>query len=175
MTRHTFRIAILCACKDSTYFDIQSDNYSLDIYTALRPVKLFNDNCPVIAHPPCAQWSRLKNSARIDLVEKQLAYDCWKLVRRNGGILEHPNGSQFMREFVGYSNCQRIHQSDFGFAAKKDTLLYLNKVKLQPAQLPVELPSSKVCEMSVAQRSRSTLEFNKWLCDSVYQSFCKPI
>jgi len=170
-----FKIAILCAARDSSYFDIPSDIYELDIYTIQRPLKYFSDSIPVIAHPPCAQWSRLHKSANYNAAEKQLAFDCFHLVRKNGGILEHPHGSHFMREVIGYDNCQQVNQSWFGFKARKSTLLYMNKVKLLGAQLSSELPSTTVTEMLSDERARSTIQFNKWLCDSVYNSFCIPI
>lgn len=170
-----FKIAILCAAHDSTYFDIVSPHYELDIYTSARPTKLFNDNVPVICHPPCAQWSRLRKSSKYNAEEKQLAYDCFRHVRRNGGIFEHPHGSQFMREIIGYDNCHSVQQSWFGFDARKSTLLYLNRVTLQPGALSFSLPSTTVCDMLPGERSRSTLAFNKWLCDSVYSSFCIPL
>jgi hypothetical protein len=170
-----FKIAILCAAEDSTYFDIQSDSYELDIYTSGRPIKFFDDRLPVICHPPCRYWSRMRGMCVVDEKEKQLAFDCFKWVRRNGGILEHPHGSLFMREIIGYENCQSFHQSWFGFGARKSTLLYCSKVKLLPSALSFNLPSTRVNEMSAGERSHSTLEFNKWLCDSVYNSFCIPV
>lgn len=169
-----FKIAILCAARDSTYFDIKSDSYELDIYTIDRPMRLFSDSIPVITHPPCNQWSRTRHGCRVDEKEKKLAFECFKFVRKNGGILEHPHGSQFMREFIGYPNCQQVNQSWFGFTARKSTVLYVNKVKLLSAPLILNIPSSTVCDMSPGQRSRSTLLFNQWLCDSVYHSFCTP-
>lgn len=169
-----FKIAILCAAQDSTYFEIDSPFYELDIYTVERPLKLFYDSCPVICHPPCAQWSSLRAMSNYNESELNLVYDCFRWVRKNGGIIEHPNGSKFMREFIGYDNCQRVNQSWFGFPATKETLLYTNRVKLSPVPLSPIIPTGKVCAMYAPLRSRSTVEFNKWLCDSVYFSNVAP-
>ncbi len=165
------RIAILCADKLSEYYNVKVQGVTLDIYTQERDMLNFNFDAPVIAHPPCAQWSRLRTFAKHDSEVKALAFLCKLAVDKCGGIVEHPHGSLFMRKHIGYGKCISVNQHWFGFRAKKSTLLYCNKVTLLSHPLSFDLPTcNNISHANKCVRSRSTLEFNTWLVESVYNS-----
>jgi len=84
-------ISILCAANKSNYYKIPN----LDIWNKERNAYNFTSSQPVICHPPCAQWSRMRSFSKDCPVEKALAEFCYLQVIKNGGILEHPAGSSF--------------------------------------------------------------------------------
>jgi hypothetical protein len=79
-------VSVLFARKDSVYKAIPGT----DVYDIDRDARNYNGNFPVVAHPPCRAWGRLKGFAKPRPDEKQLAFFAIDQVRRNGGILEHP-------------------------------------------------------------------------------------
>lgn len=160
-------IAILCADERSNYHALPG----LDIYTRSRDAYTFSGRIPVIAHPPCQQWSRLKAFARENRSEKELAAFCFEQVNKNGGILEHPHGSSFFK-YIGADRKKMfsVDQSWYGFPARKRTILYCSGVQLLPSMLSFDIPPKKVHQMSYSMRSRSTTEFCEWLINSIRQS-----
>lgn len=88
------QIAVLCAEPDGIYSHFQD----VDIWDESRDARGYDLALPVVAHPPCARWSRLapwveamRGIPKHDdggLFEAVLGH-----VRRCGGILEHPAGS----------------------------------------------------------------------------------
>lgn len=105
-----------------------------DCYDEKRDALTFSGHQAVIAHPPCRLWSRLRQFSTAPIQEKELAIWAINLVRKNGGILEHPAGSSlfsFMNiprdgsydEFGGF--ILSIHQHWFGYPARKKTYLYI--------------------------------------------------
>lgn len=126
-------ITVLCVRKDSIYKKLGCDCYDRE-----RDMNTWSGGNGIIAHPPCAQWGRFKGQATMNAEEKQLAITCADLVRKNGGIIEHPAVSALFGypssetvlpmpglkdEWGGYSIC--INQSWFGHRALKKTLLYI--------------------------------------------------
>jgi hypothetical protein len=114
----------------------------------MRNALHFEGGCPVVAHPPCAQWGGLRHMARKDPQEKSLALFAVSRVRHFGGVLEHPKGSTLwtteeipvpgggIDAYGGYTI--EIDQWDFGHVANKPTWLYI--VGCTPAQLPTMPP-----------------------------------
>lgn len=84
-------ISILCVAARSNYFSIPD----LDLWPEKRDAYLFTSSDKVIAHPPCAQWSRLRRFSKEDARSKELAVFCFDKVNSNGGVFEHPMGSSF--------------------------------------------------------------------------------
>ena len=107
-----------------------------DCWTKKRDVTNFCDMSPVIAHPPCRLWGRLRSLSTADKSEKLLAVSSVAHIRVFGGVLEHPAGSKLWSEcglpipgqgydiFGGFSIS--INQSWFGYPAVKNTWLYIN-------------------------------------------------
>lgn len=164
-------IAVLGVCSRSTYHEIDIPGVRLHLFDKERDMLTFDFNMPVIAHPPCNQWSRLRKFSKEDETEKALAFWCLLAVNRCGGILEHPHGSSFMRTHIGYGKCNSVNQSWFGFPSRKPTLLYCKNVRLLSSPLSFDLPKySNVSNQFSKMRSRSTLQFNTWLVESVARS-----
>ena len=104
-----------------------------DAYDAKRNALSYSGSLPVVAHPPCrawgvmahmsfrnADWSIDDKSIKARENEKKLAVYSVDVVRKNGGVLEHPSGSklfgsiipnvdEFPDEFGGLS---RVRQDD---------------------------------------------------------------
>lgn len=132
-------VAVLFARSDSVY----KQDSSLDVYDIERDARNWPGGCPVVAHPPCRAWGRLRKFAKPRPDEKSLALFAVDKVRRFGGVLEHPEGSTlwqaknlpgpgFRDEFGGWT--LPIFQQWFGHRAEKATLLYI--VGIEPAQIP---------------------------------------
>lgn len=123
-------ITAACVRTDSAYYHIPG----VVPWDKRRDFRKCQDNYPVIAHPPCAQWGRTAPLANKNMSQKSLALLCLQEVRRCGGILEHPKDSSLW-EFAGIPDGGRrdqfgglritIDQYDYGHEARKLTTLYL--------------------------------------------------
>lgn len=108
----------------------------IDVWDEERDARRYLGTDPVVAHPPCGPWGRLRHLSRGD------AADCAPIavgqVRRFGGVLEHPAGSLLWRYadlplpgapadgWGGYTvECAQV---DWGHVARKRTWLYLVRV-----------------------------------------------
>jgi len=132
-------VAVLFARADSCYKKLPG----VDVWDAERDARRWPGGCPVVAHPPCRAWGRLRHFAKPRPDEKALALFAVDQVRRFGGVLEHPEGSTLWAaaglpapgrrdEFGGWT--LPIAQHWFGHRAEKLTLLYI--VGCAPAQVP---------------------------------------
>jgi hypothetical protein len=116
----------------------------VDVFDADRDARTWAGGVPVVAHPPCRAWGRLRTFAKPRPDEKALAFFAIAQVRAFGGVLEHPAGSTLWQAaglpmpgrgrdaFGGWT--LGINQSDFGHRAEKATMLYI--VGLDHEQLP---------------------------------------
>ncbi len=62
-----------------------------------RDARAYAGPWPVVAHPPCGPWGRLRFLSRHQ--DPTCAPHALEMVRRFGGVLEHPQGSQLWRAF----------------------------------------------------------------------------
>lgn len=133
------QIAVLFARRDSVYKSIPG----CDVYDIDRDARTFDGTAPVVAHPPCRAWGRLRAFAKPRPDEKQLAFFAVDLVRRNGGVLEHPATSTLWAaaglplgsardEWGGFT--LSVDQFWWGHRARKKTWLYV--VGLEPSEVP---------------------------------------
>ena len=159
-------ITILCAHPNSHYHKIAN----LDIYDKSRDAWTFNGLNPVIAHPPCAQWSRLKFFAHSNHSEKELAIRCYEKVLQNGGALEHPMGSSLWKYLGLQKKVISVDQHWFGFPARKQTYIWFNKCKAVSSPLLFDRYKTKVDKMAYLSKSITPLLFNQWLVDSILSS-----
>jgi len=131
--------AVLFARSDSVYKSIEG----LDVFDIERDARSYGGILPVIAHPPCRAWGRLRHFARPREDEKDLAFFAVDKVRKNGGVLEHPEYSTLWAAaglplpgerdiFGGYT--LPISQNWFGHRARKNTWLYI--LGVEPRNLP---------------------------------------
>lgn len=82
-------VAVLFARRDSHYKEL----LGIDVYDIERDARTYDGPFPVVAHPPCRAWCRLRKFARPRPDERNLARLAVALVREFGGVLEHPAGS----------------------------------------------------------------------------------
>jgi hypothetical protein len=82
-------VAVLFARADSHYKTMTG----VDVYDAERDARTYDGPWPVVAHPPCRAWGRLRSFANPRPDERNLARLAVAMVREFGGVLEHPAGS----------------------------------------------------------------------------------
>lgn len=177
------QVAVLFARADSIYKTMPE----CDVFDINRDARTWPGGCPVIAHPPCAQWGMLRQFATVDPIVKDLAIRAVTAVQTYGGVLEHPAKSTLWAacglpapgrapdRFGGYT--AQVRQCDWGHKAEKLTWLYI--VGCHPDDLPA-LPDSRgeavaLCArmadsrrieiMGKAEREHSPPAFARWLVD----------
>lgn len=114
-------------------------------YDLERDARSYRGPFPVVAHPPCEQWGRLRTFSTADT--RDLALLAVQQVREFGGVLEHPAASLLWREcglpdpdtlfpdeFGGRS--YEVAQGDYGHRAPKLTWLYAVRCAPCPFHLP---------------------------------------
>lgn len=174
-------IAVLCAAPGSHYYEIPG----LDVYDRDRDARSFIGSVPIIAHPPCAQWSRLRMFARVDPGTKALANWCYDRWLCNGGVFEHPVSSLVWKEFDwSAGRLYKVDLKDFGFGARKTTILAFRKCG--PSSMPISFDAithivSGGSKGAKRARSRglsikwdanvTPLLFDQWLVDSIRESW----
>lgn len=82
-------VAALFVRADSVYKHMPG----VDAWDVERDARQWQGGAPVVAHPPCRAWGRLSHFAKPRPDEKDLARWAVAMVRRWGGVLEHPAGS----------------------------------------------------------------------------------
>jgi hypothetical protein len=157
----------------------------MDCWDEERDARLFPGGNPVVAHPPCRLWSRMRGLSTAPASEKTLALLAIDQVRKNGGVLEHPASSTLwptwlplpgkgVDHYGGYSIS--VNQHWWGHKAEKKTFLYIVGVSM--AELP-PVPLSLNCveytvgssgkghrkEVSKHERSATPLEFARFLIE----------
>lgn len=132
-------VAVLFARSDSHYKALPG----VDVWDAQRDARRWQGGAPVVAHPPCRAWGRLRALAKPRHDEKDLAIFAVDQVRKHGGVLEHPAHSTLWPaaglpypgqrdEFGGWT--LPIQQLWWGHRAQKDTWLYV--VGCEPSEVP---------------------------------------
>lgn len=151
-------VVVLFARHDSIYKTIPG----LDVWDKARDARQWVGQGPVIAHPPCPQWSMLKAFAHDIPEEKEMALWAMGQVRKHGGVLEHPAYSSLWRhpgirapkprefpdQYGGWSI--QVDQWHWGHPARKRTWLYI--VGMHPNDLP-ERPRRKGSPEYVVSRT----------------------
>lgn len=117
-------------------------------YDEARDATTYAGAGPVVAHPPCAPWGRMRHMNRYQKAEH--AIHALSIVRALGGVLEHPAGSQLWNhaglpkpgapadQFGGWT--LEVDQVRWGHVARKRTWLYI--VGVTPASVPEIPPDS---------------------------------
>lgn len=162
-------ITVLYAREDSIYKE-----YNLDVYDKTRDARTYSGNNPVIAHPPCRLWGKLHHLSKADPLEKLLALSAINIVRKNGGVLEHPAYSKLWKvaninykgidQFNGFT--LPINQGDFGHLAPKATWLYICGIKpqeLPPHPLSLSVAEGRVDRMSLKNREATPRQLAEYL------------
>lgn len=141
------RIAALFVERDGIYWNLPE----VDPWDIERDARLYAGPYPVVAHPPCARWSRLAGfcEARYGLKVGEDS-GCFAAalaaVRRWGGVLEHPAFSKAWDHFgllrpitklAGWTigpdggASAYVEQINYGHVMKKATWLYAYGVELR--------------------------------------------
>lgn len=105
----------------------------VECWDEARDARLYPGPWPVVAHPPCGPWSRLKHFSRHQ--PKDCAPIAVEQVRRWGGVLEHPKASSLWRHCdlplpgglpgpLGDWSVE-LNQVSWGHPAEKATWLYV--------------------------------------------------
>ncbi|HRQ88093.1 MAG TPA: hypothetical protein PLA50_04805 [Bacteroidia bacterium] len=129
-------VSVLFCCDLSPYKLLPG----VDVWDRKRDARRFVGAGPVIAHPPCRTWGRLRTVAtRAPEDEHDLGPWAVEQVRRCGGVLEHPAGSTLFRECgcgadgdAGW--IAEVDQWHWGHACGKPTKLYI--VGCEPGEMP---------------------------------------
>lgn len=167
-----------------------------DWWDEKRDACLYAGPNPIVAHPPCAPWSTLRNLCDRD-AECELGLLAAERVRRWGGVLEQPAGSKLWAAAgLPMTSVDRetsfsleVEQVAWGHVARKRTWLWIHGV---PRALVVPTirtggvvthwcsgvhtpgargqtpPGIKVC--SAQQRRRTPVAFAQWLVDIASQA-----
>ena len=151
---------ILFCRQNSTYqkFD------NVDIWTEKRNALNFVGLAPIVAHPPCRLWGKLKHFSKAPQEEKALGIFAVNLARLNGGVVEHPSGSQLFKfmdcgtfkapdEHGGF--VISLDQSWYGHPCKKSTLLYICGIDRMSFTHPC--PSYQLHTHAVCGRHKTTI------------------
>ena len=176
-------VAVLFARSDSVYKAMAD----CDVWDSERDALRWPGGCPVVAHPPCRAWGRLRRFAHPREGEKALALLALAHVRRYGGVLEHPDGSTLWPDeglpapgapadqWGGWT--LPVNQQAWGHRAQKPTRLYI--VGCAPRDippLPLVLGRATHCirptrayprlpSVTKAEREHTPPEFAAWLVD----------
>ena len=176
---HLPGVSVLFARSDSCYVDLVAD-----IWDIKRDARGYQGTNPVVCHPPCRGWGRLRHWAKPRPDEKALALFAVDQVRRCGGVLEHPMGSTLWAAAglptVGHFDAWGgftllVEQGWWGHAAPKPTYLYIVGLdRAHVGELPVQLhrAGGRTLLLSPAERERTPPLFACWLVDLAAK--CEP-
>lgn len=135
---------------------------------------------PVLAHPPCGPWGHL--SWACTQQDPATGHHAVHMVRKYGGILEHPVGSKLFKEcgihadewdnperkldaYGGYTI--RLKQFDYGHRGQKDTIFYIVGLAELPPMLQRENDiEAKVQNMSKLHRRLTPDIMAYWLASA---------
>lgn len=173
------QVAALCVAGNSVYKTLDG----VDCYDARRDVRTFPGGMPVVAHPPCRSWSAFTaQQAKPPPGEKELGPLCVDILRREGGVLEHPAHSRLFSycglpppgETAGYLTTIYVEQAWWGYPMRKATWLCLSMVDINQLDVPYVKHNSRSGVgdrrrqqvMSKNQRAATCLPLAQWLVEA---------
>ena len=138
-------VAALYVERGGPYFGMPG----VDPWDAERDARLYAGPHPVVAHPPCGPWGRLRHLYRGN--EHDCAPAAVAAVQEWGGVLEHPRDSRLW-PFCGMPNPGEfpdrhggitiaVSQVEWGHACAKPTWLYL--VGVNPHSIAPPMPGRR--------------------------------
>lgn len=97
----------------------------LELYNIERNAHTYTGPGPIIAHPPCGPWGRLKGQCFWE--DESHGIKAMQLVHHYGGVVEQPVGSTlFYRHGRISGSIIRVNQFDYGHRTIKPTMLYFH-------------------------------------------------
>lgn len=172
-SRERRRVAALYVDPEGPYPGICEEAFDED-----RHAMNFSGGMPVVAHPPCGPWGKL--SWNFLFQDPSTGLHAVEMVRRHGGVLEHPVGSRLFRAcgislpggrgrsdldlWGGYTIL--VDLFDFGHRARKSTILYIVGTEDLP-EIPRRegSPSMTIEFMNAFERRVTPSAFAEWLID----------
>jgi hypothetical protein len=168
-------VSVLCAQSRSVYNELSG----VEVFDAHRDALTFAGGSPVVAHPPCRLFGRLRHYVKdTDTdTEKFLGIFCADQVRRNGGVLEHPANSSLWREAdlpppgqsQGEGFTLALPQWWFGHRSDKLTWFYFAGIdRADIPEIPFRLDDSTrrpVENLSKRQREATPRDLAEWLVE----------
>lgn len=160
------RVAALFACASGPYGAL-----GCDVYDVTRDARTFDLAAPVVAHPPCRGWGRLRHWAKPRADERDLAIWAVWVARHCGGVVEHPAASRLWA-FFGLRPGRRdewggilvgVYQDAFGHRAPKATMLYCVRTPLPEPRVMYAAGVGRVERMGRAERERTPVELAREL------------
>nr|QJB21557.1 MAG: hypothetical protein [Microvirus sp.] len=160
-------VAALFVRRDSPYKSLPG----VECYDFERDARTYAGPWPVVAHPPCRAWGRLRHMAKPRVGERELALFALDAVRRWGGVLEHPEASGLWAEagllapltydlWGGFTVV--VDQAAWGHRARKRTWLYVCRCEPPPIP-PARVAVTTVERLCRAERERTPPELASWL------------
>lgn len=147
------RAAALYVTPDTVYKSLDG----VDCFDEYRDARTYSGWLPVVAHPPCRGWGRLRHLAKPRHDGLDLGFHAVQQVRRCTGVLEHPAGSSLWAAaglprpsespdaWGGFSVA--LNQSDYGHPARKSTWLYVVS-ESSPGEFCKALRAGAFCKVS---------------------------
>lgn len=157
-------VTVLFAMTNGPYFGL----LSVDPWDEPRDAMKYDGFGPVIAHSPCECWGKYaKRYGGVGQDGGKFEF-ALKVVRRNGGVLEHPAGSLAWKLFDlpkpparGWSELDKfggrsclVYQGHYGHRAPKATWLYA-KLKEYPELIWGPTPPRDLSHLSEKERKRA--------------------
>lgn len=162
----------------------------VDAWTEDRDARRYPGSHPVVAHPPCADWSQLRGLAKHVPGRRELAILAVWQVRACGGVLEHPARSSLWAEldlprpggipdaWGGWS--AEVNQVSWGHVASKPTWLYFvgvprSEITFREGGEPTHVVCSlrrktSLLRCSADLRRLTPRPFAEWLVDAARRS-----
>jgi hypothetical protein len=151
-------VAALFVRADSVYKTMPG----VDAWDEARDARRWPGGAPVVAHPPCRLWAKLRQfaAAADPVAERLLAVGAVASVRAFGGVLEHPAESTLWAHcglprpgrppdaYGGWTG--EVRQCDWGHKAEK--LMWLYVVGCHPDDLPALPPRAEPTGVIKPQR-----------------------
>lgn len=157
-------IAALFVRPDSHYKQLPD----VDAYDFDRDALTWPGGVPGIFHPPCRAWGRYKAVAKPRDGERELSLWSMAMVRRFGGVVEHPVSSGLWSAAGCLSPGIRDHhggvlitlnQGDYGHRAPKPTGLYLVGCQVPATPFDLAVCSGRIESMGTPERERTPIQF----------------
>jgi hypothetical protein len=158
------KIAALFVQKHSHYKAMAD----VDCYDEERDALTWPGGVPGIFHPPCRGWGKLAGMANVQPHELSLALWSVAMVRRFGGVVEHPLHSRLWKEVGCWSAGMRdnhggvfitLNQADFGHRAPKATGLYVVGAPVPALPFFINDAQGRIERMGWVERERTPPQF----------------